>query len=94
MTIKHAQINILVDQVVRDGDLDAILTRKVIALPDADYVIWHRLGRIPRQINIVWKDQHCDWKVAKDSQGRPMEDAEKVVLNFSEANTTMTLRIA
>ncbi|HLP41573.1 MAG TPA: hypothetical protein VK465_08715 [Fibrobacteria bacterium] len=92
--MKHAQIDVLADATIPDGDHDAILTRKVIALPETDYVIHHKLGRVPRQIQIVWKDQFCDFKVARDATGRPMMDSEKVVLNFSEANTTMTLRIA
>ena len=94
MTIKHAQISVNVDDVIRDGDFDAVLVSKVTAQAYTDFVVWHRLGRVPRQISIVWKDRHCDWKVAKDAMGAPMQDKEKIVLNFTESGTTMTLRIA
>lgn len=94
MTIKHAQVDIHVDGVMRDGDFDAILTKKFIIQPETDYVIWHKLGRKPRRYRIEWKDCFCDFYVVRDAQGNPMEDSEKSVLNFSEANATLLLWIA
>lgn len=92
--IKHAQVSPHVDQVIRDGDFDAILTRVYVKNPETNIAVTHKLGRVPRQIEIVWKDEYCDFKVAKDAKGQPMADAEKVVLNFFATNVTLTIRMA
>lgn len=94
MTIKHAQVTVEIDDVIRDGDFDAVITKKFIVQPETDYVIYHRLGRIPRRYRIDWKDVFCDYYVVRDASGRPMEDKEKTVLNFSEANATLLIWIA
>lgn len=92
--IKHAIIDPAVDEIVRDGDHDAILTKVYVKTANLDTVVPHRMGRVPRQIQIVWKDGLCDFKVSKDSKGQPMQDTEKVVLQFSLANTTLLIRMA
>jgi hypothetical protein len=92
--VKHAQVDVQTGQVIRDGDFDAILTRIYVKDPEANIAVTHKLGRVPRQIQIVWKDEYCDFKVAKDAKGQPMADAEKVVLNFFATNVTLTIRMA
>jgi hypothetical protein len=92
--VKHAQTDAVVGRIIRDGDFDAILTKIYVKDPETNITIEHRLGRVPRQIQIVWKDEYCDFKVAKDSKGQPMADSEKVTLNFFATNVTLTLRMA
>jgi hypothetical protein len=92
--MKHFHGDLWVGQVAKDGDFDAMLTRVYVKDPENNIVVEHRLGRVPNQIQIVWKDEYCDFKVAKDPKGRPMADAEKVVLNFFATNVTLTLRMA
>lgn len=92
--MKHAQTDLAIGQVLRDGDFDANLVKVYVKDPETNITVTHRLGRVPRQIQIVWKDEYCDFKVAKDPKGQPMADTEKVTLNFFATNVTLTLRMA
>jgi hypothetical protein len=94
MTVAHAKQDVHVEEFIKDGDFDAYLTKFVITQPELNYVFRHRLGRVVRQIALVWTDEFLEWKVAKDAQGQPMSDKEKIVLNFNETRATIVLRFA
>jgi hypothetical protein len=94
MIIQQNKANIPTDQSVRDGDLDARLAKIYVKVANQNTVIWHKSGRVPRQIELVWKDGFLDFKVALDSKGQPMVDEEKAVLQFSAANVTTVIRFA
>lgn len=94
MIIQHDKRDLPFDLPTRDGDHDATLVKVRVAAANTDTVIPHKTGRIPRQIAIVWKDGYLDFKVALDTFGIPMLDAEKAVLQFSTANVTAVLSFA
>lgn len=94
MIIQHNKTDLQIDASARDGDFDARLVRVYVKTANLDTVIWHKSGRVPRQIEIVWKDGFLDYKVSLDSKGRPMVDDEKAVLQFSAASVNAVLRFA
>lgn len=94
MIIQHDRHDIEVGKSQRDGDHDARLLKVYVATANQDVTLPHLLGRIPRHIQITWKDGFLDFKVSKDAQGRPVVDNEKVVLQFSAANVTAVIRFA
>ncbi len=94
MIIQHSKSNIAIDHPERDGDFDARLVKVFVRTANLNTIVPHKLGRIPRQIQIVWKDGFLDYKVALDPKGQPMVDEEKAVLQFSAANVTALIRFA
>jgi hypothetical protein len=91
---QHEKSDLQVGQSSRDGDLDARLVKVYVATANQDTVVPHGLGRIPRHIELTWKDGFLDYKVSKDSKGRPMVDKEKIVIQFSAASITAVIRFA
>lgn len=94
MIIQHDKRDLPFDSPTRDGDFDAKLIKVRVASANLDTVVPHKLGRVPRQIAITWKDGFLDYKVSRDASGVPMLDDEKAVLQFSAANVTAVLRFA
>jgi hypothetical protein len=94
MIIQHDKRELPFDLPSRDGDHDAKLIKVRVASANLDTVIPHKLGRVPRQIAIVWKDGFLDFKVSRDASAAVMVDDEKAVLQFSAANVTAVLRFA
>ena len=92
--IQHDKSDLAVGESSRDGDFDARLVKVFAKTANLNTVVPHTLGRIPRQIQIVWKDGFLDLKVCRDAQGQPMVDKEKVVLQYSAANVTALIRFA
>ena len=94
MIIQHDKSNLQIGESVRDGDFDARLVKVYIKDANLNTVIEHKLGRIPRHIDLTWKDGFLDFAVCLDATGSPMIDTEKVVLKFSAANVTAVIRFA
>lgn len=83
-----------VDKPVRDGDLDAMLVKKVITAANKPYPIRHTLGRVPRRVVIlqaVGGYPVLQW--TPDANGFPQADEEQIVVQFS-ATATVILQIA
>jgi hypothetical protein len=94
MTMRSLRADVEYNDFEKDGDYDAVLTKFAVVRPDINYTFWHRLGRVVRQVAVVWTDGFVDWKVAKDPDGKPLSDREKIVLNFNESGITVVLRFA
>lgn len=91
--LQHTRQEIGFDKIVRDGDFDAVKTKKFAAVANTDYVFAHNLGRIAWDITVRWSDAFVSFKVVKDSQNRPQQDKEKTVLQF-DAPATVIIRFA
>ncbi len=78
----------------KDGDFDAVLIKFAVVRPDINYTFWHRLGRVVRQVSIVWADGYVEWKVSKGADNKPLSDREKIVLSFNESGATVVLRFS
>ncbi|MEO7778513.1 MAG: hypothetical protein ABIY63_13355 [Fibrobacteria bacterium] len=94
MIIHSNRADVANNQFEKDGDFDAVITKFTVPRLDSNYTFWHRLGRVARQVSIVWADDFVEWKVAKGPDGQPMSDRDKIVLNFNETGVTIVLRFA
>lgn len=91
---RHFQGELRVGQWVKDGDFDAMITRFYVADPEKNYEFFHKLGRVARRILPIWSDKHIEVCVARDDQGRPLQDQFKTILNFNEAGCTVDLEFS
>lgn len=94
MLIRHSQKILNINDVERDGDHDAISMVIFQKEPPGEEVsIFHPLKRIPKGVQIYYKNAPCDWWWAEDSDRQPKRDEDKINLKFTAQNVILGLRI-
>ena len=83
-TPQYSRTQLEIEAIEKDGDMEAIVTKKSIVTANEDVVVFHGLGRIPSRAYVIWCiGNFITCQISLDANGQPQADNEKSVLKFS-----------